>query len=142
MIRAGILELTLPGPGFYTLEINGFHNCLHIFADGHETHAYAKDAERATYRFEHGVFDAGLITLRSGESLYIGEDAVVYGSVVAEDAENVRIFGGGVLDNSRFLRDDPGCLIWCDWGRALLPRQRTVRTGAVQGASVLRPVVR
>ncbi|MBR0159606.1 MAG: hypothetical protein IJM24_11105 [Clostridia bacterium] len=111
VIRAGILELTLPGPGFYTLEINGFHNCLHIFADGQETHAYAKDAERATYRFEHGVFDAGLITLRSGESLYIGEDAVVYGSVVAEDAENVRIFGGGVLDNSRFLREDPGCLI-------------------------------
>ena len=110
-ILDGRLAVSLPGPGFYTLEINGFHHCLHIFADGPEALTYEADSARATYRFEHGVFDAGLITLHSGESLYIGGDAVVHGSVLAEDADNIRVFGSGVLDNSRVRREDADCLI-------------------------------
>ena len=103
-------SLKLPGPGYYTFEPDGFHNALHIFADGPETKKYEEDGAAATYRFERGVFSPGLIELRSGESLYIGEDAVVYGSVIVRDAQNVRIFGTGVIDNSLVRREDANCL--------------------------------
>ncbi len=104
------VRLTVPGPGFYTLETNGPSKCLHIFVDSPETLKLDEAGKTATYRFEKGVFDAGTIRLRSGESLYIGEDAVVYGTVEADDAENVRIFGRGVLDGSREERTDGSCL--------------------------------
>lgn len=104
------VRLTVPGPGYYTLEIDGPANCLQVFADPAETLIYREEAKGATYRFENGVFDAGTITLNSGESLYIGEDAIVYGTVDAKDAKNVRVFGRGILDNSRVKRYDGSCL--------------------------------
>ena len=104
------VRMTIPGPGYYTLEIGGFKRCLHVFADGPETEQYKKDAEKATYRFENGVFDVGVVRLSDGESVYVGDNAVVYATVVAENARNVRIFGRGVIDNSKVKRLDGSCL--------------------------------
>ena len=106
----GVL-LTIPGPGFYTLEIGGFHNCLHIFADdASEDRTPADGAPKAAYCFANGCFDAGEIDLKSGETLYIDETAVVFATVNVKNADNVTIRGRGVLDNSRAVRDTGACL--------------------------------
>lgn len=38
------------------------------------------------------------------QALYIDEGAIVHGVVYANDAENVRIMGRGILDASFYLR--------------------------------------
>ena len=107
----GVFRIDLPGPGYYTFENGGWHNCLHIFADGPETEIYEKKAKNATYRFEGGVFNIGNRELRSNESVYIAEDAVVFGSFFANGAENVSIFGCGVIDDSYEIRETASCLV-------------------------------
>ena len=112
-LRAGIeceafgdtLYFTLKKPGQYTLEIDGRHNILHIFANKKENF----DSENATYKFENGVFDVGKLLLNSNESVYIAADAVVYGEFSASDSENIRIFGRGILDGSKYTRAVGNC---------------------------------
>jgi polygalacturonase len=43
--------------------------------------------------------------LQSGQSVYIHGGAVVYGTIFAQDARDVRVWGRGILDGSRFHRD-------------------------------------
>ncbi len=101
---------TVKKPGQYTFEADGRQNILHIFANKKE------DCDRidATYVFDHGVYDAGRLCLNSNESVYIGADAVVYGEISAVDSENIRIFGRGILDDSKFMRSTDGCDIGGD----------------------------
>ena len=47
------------------------------------------------------MHDAGTLRLRSNQTLFIDEGAVVYATVIAENAENVKILGRGILDNGR-----------------------------------------
>lgn len=106
----GRIRVTIPGPGYYTLELGGHGNCLHIFADAVTGMSEREKAGNATYSFRDGSFDVGKIELRSGESLYIDETAVVFATVNVTDAENVKIFGRGVLDGSKEIRSDGACL--------------------------------
>lgn len=57
-------------------------------------------SEEATYYFGPGVHFPGKITLSDNESVYIDKDALVFGCVYAENAENIKIFGNGILDDS------------------------------------------
>ncbi|MBQ8401264.1 MAG: hypothetical protein IJX14_04965, partial [Clostridia bacterium] len=96
------VTFTLTEPGQYSLEADGRHCNLHIFADPvTEDDRWAN----ATYYYGPGVHEAGMITLRSGESLYIDAGAVVHGMVSAEDCGNIGIYGHGILDQSRYARD-------------------------------------
>ncbi|MBR3691490.1 MAG: hypothetical protein IKL89_02160 [Clostridia bacterium] len=95
----------LPGAGQYTVEADGPACALHIFID-----PAVPVQEEATYSFAPGLHHAGHIDLSSGESLYIAPGAVVHGEVCISDAEDVRIFGGGILDNSTFARPDGRCV--------------------------------
>lgn len=114
-LRAGVeyelfgdtLYFTLKKCGQYTLEIDGRHNILHIFANKKERF----DTESATYKFENGVFDVGKLHLKSNESVYIAADAVVYGEFDSTDSENIRIFGRGILDGSKYPRTTDNCNI-------------------------------
>ena len=103
------LSVTIPGPGQYTLELDDRHCNLHIFADPPTDFGVAPGP--GVHYFGPGVHDAGLITLSSGETLYIDEGAVVHGRVEARDADGIRILGNGILDCSRVLpiplRNDP-----------------------------------
>jgi len=104
------ITFTLKDAGQYSLEIDGRHGNLHIFMDPLETDpaALEKDRERqknATYYFAPGIHEAGMITLREGESLYIAEGAVVHGMVTAVDCGNIGIYGHGILDQSRYERN-------------------------------------
>lgn len=97
--EGGSLSFTLPGPGGYTLELDGFHHVLHIFVDPPERYDVDRDHPDTLY-FGPGVHEAGILTLRSGQTVYIDAGAVVYGCIHARDARNIRILGRGILDNS------------------------------------------
>lgn len=92
------IRFTLEKPGYLTVEPYGRRNALHIFAD--PVKRYIAEGENVIY-FGPGVHDAGLIELHSNQTLFLDAGAVVYGCVHAMDAENIRIIGRGILDNSR-----------------------------------------
>ena len=71
-----------------------------------------------TLYFGKGEHHAGLITLRSGQTLYIDEGAVVYGTVRSYDTRDITIAGRGILcgsyaphhlDTRRVMVDLVGC---------------------------------
>ena len=88
---------TITENGNYVLELDGEHNCLHIFYNKIKEYPDAKDV---TYYFGPGLHYPGTIRLKSNESVYVDEEAIVFGGITAIDAENIRIFGGGTIDNS------------------------------------------
>ena len=94
------LKLTLPGPGQYTVETDGSHNALHLFADAPCQYDVDKNSPDVIC-FGCGVHEAGTIRLSSGQTLFLDEGAVVYGRIEADDARNIRILGRGILDGSR-----------------------------------------
>ena len=98
---------TIPGPGQYTLELDGLHGALHIFAN--PIKQFEVDAgDPYTIYFGPGTYDAGTIELKSGQTLYIDADAVVYGQIRATNVTNIRICGNGILDHSRIEADEIG----------------------------------
>ena len=97
---------TLKEHGQYVLEFGDTHNVLHIFFNKIKEYPEAKDA---TVYFGPGIHFPGVITLRDNDTVYIDENAVVFGSIYSPGAKNVKIFGGGVLDNSTEERITEHC---------------------------------
>ncbi|MBQ1552447.1 MAG: hypothetical protein IIZ66_02775 [Clostridia bacterium] len=110
-VEDGKVSFTVREPGQYSLELDGRHHNLHLFANAAaQTAELEREAETATYSFGPGVHRLGeRIRLKSGESVYIAPGAVVYGDIEATDARDVRVFGGGVLDGSLIDRNDSCC---------------------------------
>ena len=90
----------LSQPGGYSIEFDGIHSNLLVVADAPMTYAVGK-SDPSTIYFGPGEHNPGLIELKSGQTLYIDEGAVVFGRVFARDADHVRILGRGILDGSR-----------------------------------------
>jgi hypothetical protein len=121
------ISFTLEGPTPVAVEVNGYHNALHLFPNPVQTdvpapknkvcspqcnycapaldRVPAQGKPRFIY-FAPGVHDVGTFLLQSGDSVYVAGGAVVYGSLVADDVDNVRVWGRGVLDGSRIRRAD------------------------------------
>ncbi len=97
-VQDGHIRFTLPHAAYCTVELDGHHNALHIFADPVLSGRPADD--KSVIYYGPGVHEAGTITLQSNQTLYIDDGAVVYGSVVAQNADNIHILGRGILDNS------------------------------------------
>lgn len=89
------VEFILKEHGAYVLELDDEHHALHIFYNPIKIYT-----EKATYHFGPGIHFPGIITLKDDESVYIDEEAIVFGSIYTEGAQNIRIFGGGVLNGS------------------------------------------
>ena len=98
-----LITFTLDKPCHFTVEVNDHHNCLHIFASKPENYDIDLSDENVIY-FGPGIHTAGLIKLESNQTLYLHESAVVYGSVYAKNAENIRVLGRGVIDSSPYKR--------------------------------------
>lgn len=94
------IYFSLEKPAYFTVEPFGRSRALHIFADPLSDYGTKKTDEHVIY-FGKGEHDVGMITLKSGDTLFIDEGAVVYACVSATDAENIKILGRGILDNSR-----------------------------------------
>lgn len=93
----GEIVLTLEELGSYVLEPDGTHTVLHIFFNPYREYP---EARSATHYFGPGIHFPMLIPLKDGDTVYVDKEAIVFGSLFTTGAENVRIFGGGVIDNS------------------------------------------
>ena len=96
--RTVAFELTRPGT--YSVEFDGVHSNLLVVADAPADDRVDPKAPGTIY-FGPGAHDAGLIELKTGQTLYIDAGAVVFGRVFARDADHIRILGRGILDGSR-----------------------------------------
>ncbi len=92
--------------GAYVLEIDDYHGLLYIFNNKPLSCA---TPENVTYYFGKGVHFPGKITLKSNESVYVDKDALVYGCIFAENAENIHIYGNGIFDDSSEERITEPC---------------------------------
>jgi len=111
-INGQTLTFTVACCGQYTLELDGWHNALHIFANPVTDFSVRKDDPRVRY-YAPGVHDIGNLELEDGETLFVDGGAVLYGSVTAIGKKNVRIVGYGVIDGSREVRtSDTGLITW------------------------------
>lgn len=104
------VTFTIEKAGQYTLELDGWHNALHIFANPECDYGICETDETVLY-FPAGVHHPGIIHLKSNQTLYIDRDAVVYGAVIAVNAENIKILGEGILDGSWEERNNSSILV-------------------------------
>ena len=99
-VKNGKIVFTLEKPAYFTVEPYGRNHALHIFADPMPDYDVDKNDPSVLY-FGAGEHDVGMLELKSNQTLFIDEGAVVYACIRAIDAENIRILGRGILDNSR-----------------------------------------
>lgn len=92
------IKFRLPKAAYFTVEPFGRHQALHIFADPMRKFDINNDG---LIYFGKGEHDVGILELKSNQTIYIDEGAVVYACIKAVDADNIRILGKGILDNSR-----------------------------------------
>ena len=113
--------------GYYTVELDGFHNALHIFANPASDFGVDKNADNVLY-YGPGVHDIGSIELEDGQTLYVDGGAVLYGSVMACHKKNVSVVGYGVIDGSREVRtDDTALIAWSLDGGINLREEENLR---------------
>ncbi len=91
------IRFTLTEHGGYVFQIDDYHGLLYIF---NNKPVLCEDPENVTHYFGKGVHFPGKIILNSNESIYLDKDAYVYGCVYAKGAENIRIYGNGIFDDS------------------------------------------
>ena len=89
-------------PGGYSVEFDGYHNNLHVFADAKESDGprETKPASPGLY-FGPGTHDIGIRRLKSGDTVHLDPGAVVYGCFHASNATDIAILGRGIIDMSR-----------------------------------------
>lgn len=100
------IVFTLKENGGYVLELDDYHGLLYIFNNKPIT---PPKPEEVTYYFGKGIHFPGRITLKSNQSVYVDKDALVYGCIFAENAENIRVFGNGVFDDGTEERVSEQC---------------------------------
>ncbi len=95
-VDGNTLTLSLAGPTKVSIEPDGRHGGLLLFADPPETEIPDADDPKVHY-YGPGLHRAGVIELKDGETLYLAPGAVVEGGVSAKGARDIRILGRGVL---------------------------------------------
>ena len=110
--KDGKIDFSLAENGFYVLELDDEHCCLHIF--NKRLTAEKVTEKECTKYYGPGIHQVGIVNVESNDVIYIDKEAVLYGGFFGENVSNVRIFGGGVIDNEKEERyvpeNDPGNL--------------------------------
>ena len=99
-VENGRIRFTLNKPAYFTVEPYGRSHAFHVFADPIPQYKIDPSSPDILY-FGAGEHDVGKIEMKSGQTLFLDEGAVVYACVHAIDAENIKIIGRGILDNSK-----------------------------------------
>ena len=97
--EGGSILVHLEHPQYFTVEPYGRNHALHVFADPMPQYDIDKNDPNVLY-FGAGEHEVGCIELHSNQTLFLDEGAVVYATIKAKDASNVRILGRGILDVS------------------------------------------
>ena len=88
-------------PGGYSVEFDGYHNNLHVFADASKEYDLPPNA----IKFGPGFHEVGIRTLKSGDTVYLDPGAVVYGGFHASNATDVAILGRGIIDGGHLKEE-------------------------------------
>ena len=96
----GVITVKIKGDAQFTIEPYGRSRALHVFIDKIASYNVDFSDENVIY-FGAGEHEVGDIYLKSGQTLFLDEGAVVYATIFALHAENIRILGRGILDNSK-----------------------------------------
>lgn len=96
----GVITLRVNGAAQFTVELYGRNRALHVFIDPVFQYKADKTDKNVLY-YGAGEHNVGNLYLQSGQTLFIDEGAVVYATVFALHAENIKILGRGILDNSK-----------------------------------------
>ena len=107
VVDCGEIRFTLPKPGYYVLELDGYHNPLEIFVD--EKRDFAKERAEANIVFGPGIHEPVVVKLKSHDRVFLDKDAFVLGSFQVEGAEDVKISGYGIICGSRNRRVGDHC---------------------------------
>ena len=102
-VKGNTIEFKISKPQQLIVEVNGYHQALHIFANPVEDYKIDKKDPKVHY-FGPGIHEAGTINVKSGETVYIEGGAIVYGVISSENARNIQIAGRGILDASKIER--------------------------------------
>ena len=105
VINGKTVEFTLSENGSFTVEFDGYHECLTVFSNPVKDFGIDKNGKDVIY-FGPGVHEAGEIEVKSGQTVYLDPEAVVYGAITGYSVHNVQILGYGVLDGSHIKRHD------------------------------------
>lgn len=96
-IETGQIVLTLNKHGNYVVELGDRQHTIYVFYD---RPYQLENTANPTYSFGPGEHFVGLLTLHTGESVFLDRGAVVYGSIFADSASDIHIFGQGTLNGS------------------------------------------
>jgi hypothetical protein len=102
-IKGNTIEFKISKPSQFIVEVNGYHQALHIFANPVEISNIDKQDPKVHY-FGPGIHEAGVINLNSNETVLIDGGAIVYGVINSENTRNIKIIGRGILDASKIER--------------------------------------
>ena len=139
-VSGRVIEFTLSECGQYTVELDGWHGALHIFANPVSDFGVDKSDPNVLY-FAPGVHETGEIELCDNQTLFVDGGAVIYGSVTAFHKKNVRVVGYGVIDGSREKRTSDTKLITSEWDEPIdMTDEKTLRD-FIADRSVLRGCV-
>ncbi len=104
-VNGATIRFRMPRPMQVTVEVNGTHHALHLFANPMEQGA--PDASDPAVRyFGPGLHNVGVMEVDSGQMVYLAGGAVVHGAIRAVDASGIRIMGRGILDSSTIKRGE------------------------------------
>lgn len=100
-IRGNTVCFELRQPRKLVVEINGRRKgALHFFTNPPEVDA-PRDGDADVRYFGPGVHEPGVIRMQSHGTLYLAGGAYVYGTVLAEGVNDIKIMGRGILNGSK-----------------------------------------
>lgn len=103
-INGDTLEFAIDKPGNFTIELNNeIERAIHIFANPIEKNPPKKTDSKVLY-YGPGVHKAGIVDVKSGQTVYIAGGAVVYGAFHAEGMKGITVTGRGILCGSIYNR--------------------------------------
>jgi len=111
VVNGNSIKFSISKPLQFVVEVNGYHNALHVFANPIEKFTIKKEDPKVHY-FGPGVHEAGRIKLKSDETVFIDGGAVVYGSIEGINVNNIKILGRGILDASKIGRSEARNMIY------------------------------
>jgi hypothetical protein len=110
-VKGNIISFSLLKPMHFVVEVNSYHNALHVFTNPIEDFKIKKDDHKVHY-FGPGIHEAGRIKVMDGETVFIDGGAVVHGSIESIGATDVKITGRGILDASKIARNEARNMIY------------------------------
>ena len=129
-IDGSTIRFSLEEPANVTVEYNGqVEGALHLFLSLPDENK-PDSSDGSVLYFGPGGHDVGIITPKSGQTVYLDEGCILRGAIHADSVENVRIAGRGIIDGSTFDR----------WEDTLVPIDFVHSKGiTIEGITILDP---